>query len=112
MFTKDDFHKHHQQLNVIINDALGWKPLTNFRELSPIKKKVFNQKLNEYIQGLPTDFQTKILNDFNLICQLKIFDEMRPEEHHVRELNMESETLLTPEQKEWLDAGAPVPVPV
>ena len=107
MFSKDDFHTHSQRLNVIINDALGLAPLTNFRELSPIKKKVFNQRLNEYIKALPTDFESKIVNDFNLICQLKVFDGMKPEEYGVKEVG-ESQLLLTKEQQEWMDKGCPI----
>ncbi|NBR23482.1 MAG: hypothetical protein EBU08_06855, partial [Micrococcales bacterium] len=86
-------------LNVIINDALGWSPLTNFRELSNTKKKQFNIKLNQYINDLPDE--KKLIDDFNLVCQLKVFDDIKPEECFIKELNTERQVLMTPEQEEW-----------
>jgi hypothetical protein len=98
-FTQEDFHTHAQRLNVIINDALGWSPLTNFRELSQAKKRQFNLKMNQYIKDLPDE--KKLIDDFNLVCQLKVFDDMKPEEHYVKELSTERKVLMTPEQEEW-----------
>ena len=100
-FTQEDFHTHSQRLNVIINDALGWSPLTNFRELPPAKKRHFNTRLNQYIKDLPEEFEKKIIDDFNLVCHLKVFDDIKPEDHFIKELTTERKVLMTPEQEEW-----------
>jgi hypothetical protein len=105
-FTQEDFHTHAQRLNVIINDALGWSPLTNFRELPQAKKRHFNVKLNEYIKNLPDE--KKLIDDFNMVCHLKVFDDIKPEDHYIKELKLEPTLLMTPEQEEWDKAGRPL----
>jgi hypothetical protein len=108
VFTKEDFHTHAQRLNVIINDKMGLPILSNFRELSKVKKTKFNTMLNEYIKALPEEYEKKLLDDFNFLCQDKVFDGFKPEEHFIRELTMESKLLMTPEQEEWDKAGRPL----
>jgi len=72
-FTQEDFQKYSQQLQIIIMSKKGLDPMLNFKYLEPKQKRLFNEELNRYIQQLPTDFDTYILNDFNLVCNEEIF---------------------------------------
>jgi len=108
VFTKDDFHTHAARLNVIINEKMGLSPYSNFRELSKVKKTKFNLMLNEYIKELPEEFEKRIVDDFNRVCQEKVFDELKPEEHFIKQMSTEPTLLMTPEQEEWDKAGRPL----
>lgn len=73
VFTQDDFKRFSQQLQVIIMSKRELDPMTDFRQLEPKQKRIFNEVLNEYIRLLPDDFEPTITNDFNLICNEEIF---------------------------------------
>lgn len=48
-------------------------PMTQFKDLEPKQKRLFNEELNIYIRALTEDFETKITNDFTNVCQEEIF---------------------------------------
>jgi len=106
IFTQEDFHTHAQRLTIIINDEMGLPPLSDFRQLSNIKKKKFNTLLNQYIQRC--DSVETMIKQFNEICHEKVFDEMKCEEHFIKELHSDSILMMTPEQEEWDKEGRPL----
>jgi DNA-directed RNA polymerase subunit F len=72
-FTLDNFKNYSQQLQVIIMSRQNYDPLTNFHKLEPKQKRLFNEELNKYIRALTEEFDKKITEDFNLVCQEEIF---------------------------------------
>jgi len=79
MFCPDDFLKKEikDKLHVITMSKLNKYPLTNFETLSIKEKRIANEIVNEYISKLPklnADWNAKLTNDFNLICNEDIFD--------------------------------------
>ena len=79
MFCPDDFLKKEikDKLHVITMSKLNKYPLTNFETLSIKEKRIANEIVNEYIRKLPPlrdDWNAKLTNDFNLICNEDIFE--------------------------------------
>jgi hypothetical protein len=72
-FTLDNFKQYSQQLQVIIMSRQNHDPMTNFKSLEPKQKRLFNEELNRYIRALTDDFDKKITEDFNFVCQEEIF---------------------------------------
>ena len=66
-FTLDNFKQYSQQLQVIIMSRQNHDPMTNFKNLEPKQKRLFNEELNQYIRALTEDFDKKITEDFNAI---------------------------------------------
>jgi hypothetical protein len=104
-FSKEDFTTENAiRLSVITMKRMELKPLTDFRDLPESQKKKFNRLMNEYIANLGEDWETKILDDFNLIVNEDILtEEFNPSTQMVRELNTDIQILLTDEQKEFLE---------
>ena len=77
MFDKMDFQGDAKMKIVcIVMNMLGKTPLMRFSQLLSKDKRLFNEKLNEYINHLPEeDWQTKINNDFMSMCNDEIFNE-------------------------------------
>ena len=78
MFCVDDFYRKDikDKLHVITMSKLNKYPLTNFETLSMKEKRIANEIVNEYIRKLPPlrdDWELKLTNDFNLICNEDIF---------------------------------------
>jgi hypothetical protein len=74
-FTLDNFHQYSQQLRVIIMSRQNHDPMTQFKHLEPKQQRLFNEELNKYIRALTItgDFEKKITEDFNYVCQEEIF---------------------------------------
>jgi len=72
-FTLDNFKQYSQQLQVIIMSRQNHDPMTSFKSLEPKQKRLFNEELNKYIRALTEDFDKKITEDFNFICNEEIF---------------------------------------
>ena len=72
-FTLDNFKQYSQQLQVIIMSRQNHDPMTNFKSLEPKQKRLFNEELNQYIRALTENFDKKITEDFNFVCQEEIF---------------------------------------
>jgi hypothetical protein len=100
VFTQDDFTTHSVRLKIIINYKLGLNIFSEFKELSKLKKKEFNLKLNEYIKSLPADWEKTLLDDFNDICADQIFHNFEPEKMGVPVLT--GNTLLLTEEQQRL----------
>ena len=72
-FTQSHFKQFSQQLQVIIMSRRNHDVMTNFKLLEPKQRRLFNEELNTYIRGLPSDFEPYITEEFNRICQEEIF---------------------------------------
>jgi hypothetical protein len=76
MFQKTDFCGDNvTRLQVIVMNLMGKNVLTNFKELMQHEKRKFNFCLNAYINALPEEWQDKILEDFNAVCNDYIYNE-------------------------------------
>jgi hypothetical protein len=76
MFEKNDFVGDTVvRLSAIVMDLLGKNPTTKFEDLMMGEKRKFNVCLNAYIQSLPEDWETKIIQDFNNACNDGVFNE-------------------------------------
>jgi hypothetical protein len=106
MFTQDDFKSQAIRLKIIINYKLGLNIFSEFKDMSRLKQKEFNIKLNEYIKALPDDWEETVMNDFNEICADQIFHKFEPEKMHVplggsiRLLTEEQQRLA--EEEKWI----------
>lgn len=103
-FSKEDFTQENAtRLMVIIMKEMGRPPLTQFRDLPPTQKTKFNRLMNTYIADLGEDWETKLLDDFNLIVNEDILnEEFDAGRVFVRETITERNVLLTDEQQEWI----------
>jgi len=76
MFKKEDFNGDVKlKIVCIVMNLLGKPPLTRFSQLLNKEKRLFNEKLNEYIGLLPQEWETKLNDDFILMCNDEIFNE-------------------------------------
>ncbi len=77
MFEKNDFQGDIKiKIVCIVMNMLGKPPLMRFSQLLSKDKRLFNEKLNDYVNHLPEeDWQTKINDDFILMCNDEIFNE-------------------------------------
>jgi hypothetical protein len=105
MFRKEDFTAETaQRISVIIMKQMNKPPLTSFKALQHSQQGKFNRIMNEYIQSLGNDWQTKLINDFNLIVNEELLtEEFDPAKTFVPAINTETQMLLTEEQKEFLE---------
>jgi hypothetical protein len=104
-FTEEDFAKYSQQLSVIIMVRLRKHPLTPFSGLANGEKRKFNRVMNEYIQSLGEDWETKLITDFNQTCDEDLFtDSFKPEVLPVSQREGTKELLLTEEQLTFVDS--------
>lgn len=103
-FSKDDFTQENAtRLMVIIMKEMGKHPLTQFRDLLPTQKTKFNRIMNDYIQTLGEEWETKLLGDFNLIVGEDILNEdFDAGRMFVRETISDRKVLLSEEQTEWI----------
>ena len=76
MFSQADFQGENlHRLCVITMNSLDKHPLTQFHTLSNAYQKLFDRKMNEYIQNLPAEeWEQVILDDFHTIFHTKIID--------------------------------------
>jgi hypothetical protein len=103
-FSKDDFTRDTAtRLMVIIMKQMGRPPLTQFNELPPSQKTKFNRLMNEYIQDLGENWDTKLLFDFNQIVNEDILNEdFDAGRVFVRDTLTERKLLLSQEQTDWI----------
>ena len=101
-FTLDNFHQFSQQLRVIIMSRQNHDPMTNFKNLEPKQKRLFNEELNQYIRALTEDFDKKITEDFNLVCQEEIFPFLNTKYKNLA-VRQSSEEELSNETKEYTE---------
>ena len=87
MFTQNDFAKHANKLRIIVLGDMCVDVTTPFRDLSKKHQRLVNEKLNSYIKALPNDFEEKINNDFNRVCEEELFEK----------LNLKAGTMLVPQ---------------
>jgi hypothetical protein len=99
-FTQDDFKEEAIRLKIIVNYKLGLNIFSEFKDMSRLKQKEFNAKLNEYIKSLPTDWKDTLMTDFNEICADQIFHNFEPEKMGVPTIT--GNTLLLTEEQERL----------
>ena len=87
MFSKDDFSGDNKiKICCMVMNRIGKQPLTRFSQLLNKEKRIFNEKLNEYIHQLPEEWENKIAMDFELMCNDDIFNEnFNPEKFMVFE---------------------------
>jgi len=100
VFTQDNFKEQAIRLKIIINYKLGLPIFSEFKDMSRLKQKEFNTKLNEYIKELPPLWEDIILTDFNEICADQIFHNFEPEKMSVPQLT--GNTLFLTEEQERL----------
>jgi hypothetical protein len=100
MFTQDDFKEQAIRLKFIINYKLGLDVFSEFKDMSHLKQKEFNIKLNEYIKALPEEWEKTLMDDFNDICGDQVFHNFKPEKMNVPVLT--GNTLLLTEEQERL----------
>ena len=76
MFERENFNGDVKlKIVCIVMNLLGKPPLTRFSQLLNKEKRLFNEKLNEYIGLLPQEWESKINNDFISMCNDEIFNE-------------------------------------
>ena len=76
MFEKSNFEGDVKlKIVFIVMNLLGKPPLTRFSQLVNKEKRLFNEKLNEYIYQLPEEWENKIAMDFEIMCNDEIFNE-------------------------------------
>jgi hypothetical protein len=104
-FSKEDFNQENAtRLTVIIMKEMGKSPILQFRDLIPSQKVKFNRIMNEYIQSLGEDWETKLIGDFNQIVNEDILnEEFDAGRVFVSDTNTERKVLLSEEQKEWIE---------
>jgi hypothetical protein len=104
-FGKDDFNPENaQRLSVIVMTKMGKPPLTPFKNLDPAVQKKFNRLMNEYIQALPDDYMSKLLEDFNqIVCEDIMTESWNPAIYDVP--RGDKKLLLTDEQRELMEKG-------
>jgi hypothetical protein len=78
-------------------------PMTQFRDLEPKQKRLFNEELNRYIRALTEDFETKIIKDFNYICQEEIFPFLNTKYKNLAVVRPSNEEELEKETKEYTE---------
>ena len=103
-FSKEDFTQDNAtRIMVIIMSKMGRPPLTQFKDLPQSQKTKFNRLMNEYIADLGEDWNTKLLDDFNLIVNEDILnEEFDAGRVFVRETITDRNVLLNEEQQEWI----------
>ena len=105
-FSKEDFTQENAtRIMVIVMKEMGKPPLYQFRDLSSTLKTKFNKIMNEYIQSLGEDWETRLFADFNQIVGEDILnEEFDAGRIFVRETITEKKVLLSDEQKEWIES--------
>jgi hypothetical protein len=97
-------------------------PMTQFRDLEPKQKRLFNEELNRYIRALTDDFDTfgvlnnknnpegwssyleeVIIKDFNYICQEEIFPFLNTKYKNLAVVRPSNEEELEKETKEYTE---------
>ena len=76
MFSIDDFAdvENTKMLSAIILTKIDKQPLSNFHKLSVKQKKVFNEKLNEYIKTLPDEnWKEELTKEYHLVLNEEVF---------------------------------------
>ena len=104
MFSEEDFNQDNaQRLSVIIMKQMGRSPLQLFRDLPDSQKRKFNRIMNEYIKKLGLNWETKLVDDFNLIVNEDIFNEdFDPNLTTIKNINTDRQILLSHEQEDWI----------
>ena len=77
MFSQTDFPVYANKLRLIVLSLMNMDPLTQFRELCPKHQRIFNERMNAYINSLPADFKDKINADYHRVCVEEIFDNLQ-----------------------------------
>ena len=103
-FSKEDFTQENAtRIMVIVMTYMNKPPLTHFKDLSPTHKTKFNRLMNEYIQGLGKDWQTKLIDDFNRIVNEDILNEdFDAGRLFIRHTVTDKNLLISAEQEEWI----------
>jgi len=99
--TQEEFQRNTVKLSYIIMVEL-FKPCnTIFTDLNNHEKKLFNKKLNEYINNLlDDDWERQITTDFHEICQEYLFTKDFDPLKYVPSNKLNSEiTYLKPDEK-------------
>ena len=113
MFTKEDFTQENaERLKVITFSKMLMPLLTPYYSLAPSMKTKFNRVMNEYIQTLGEDWNTKLLSDFNTLVNEELLNEnFDPSKQFIKEMNTDRQILYSPEQTQWIkeetEAGRP-----
>jgi len=102
--TQEDFAKHAQRISVIVMSRIGKHPLTSFNRLVNGEQRKFNRIMNEYLNSLGEDWETKLTEEFNRVCDEDLFtDSFNPEYVPVSQREGGKELLLTEEQLAFVD---------
>ena len=79
---------------------MGRNSLSFFRELPDSQKRKLNRLImNEYIQNLGINWETTLLDDFNLIVNEDILNE---DFDPTTNINTDRQFILSQEQEEWI----------
>jgi hypothetical protein len=101
-FSLDNFKQYSQQLQLIIMSRQNYDPMTNFHKLEPKQKRLFNEELNLYIRALSDDFEEKIKEDFNRVCQEEVFPFLNTKYKYLA-VRPSNEEELSKETKEYTE---------
>jgi hypothetical protein len=101
-FSLDNFKQYSQQLQLIIMSRQNYDPMTNFHKLEPKQKRLFNEELNKYIRALSDDFEEKIKEDFNRVCQEEVFPFLNTKYKYLA-VRPSNEEELSKETKEYTE---------
>ena len=80
----------------------NYDPMTNFHKLEPKQKRLFNEELNKYIRALSDDFEEKIKEDFNRVCQEEVFPFLNTKYKYLA-VRPSNEEELSKETKEYTE---------
>jgi len=112
-FSQEDFTPENaERLKLITNHKLLLPLLTPYYSLAPTMKTKFNRVMNEYIQTLGEDWESKLLTDFNTLVNEELLNEdFDPSKQFIKEMNTDKQILYSPEQEQWIkeetEAGRP-----
>jgi len=95
-FSKKDFMNSEisLKLRMVCMELFDRPVSTPFKNLKAYEQRKFNRILNEYIESLGEEWETKLTSDFNRVCSEHIFDkDFDPEKQFIRELNTDIQYL-------------------
>jgi len=76
MFTPENFPTYANRIRMIVFSEMNIDVTKSFHDLSKKQQRQVNMQVNEYIYGLPENFEEKINDDFNMVCKDELFDDL------------------------------------
>jgi len=112
-FSQEDFTQENaERLKVITFSKMLMPLMTPYYSLNTGMKSKFNRIMNEYIQTLGEEWETKLMADFNTLVNEELLNEnFDPSKQFIKEMNTDKKILFSPEQEQWIkeetEAGRP-----